>query len=194
MPVVSQQEVYLTIGTKWKLVIKYSSREGRFFTDLPDSYQGFADCLEVWGNTESEVRGAFWDIDKQYKKAKEVRKKMLYFSFQSTASVMDDEKDKCIFSSEDISFVKGNALSFDWHVIFKVTLKGRVSYVDEDNSNFDVDSRKSLLDWTLEREKFFKSFDQAILSLIMRADKFFNNQPKNKIIDFINRQQKLIGG
>ena len=77
-----------------------------------------------------------------------------------------------------------------YEVLQESTIKDNVSYRRLSGSRFDLKSDWTVIDWTEERELFFKKTIGSLENLIMMIDDYFKN--KEKLIEKIDQKSPLI--
>ena len=184
---VSQEKRYLSnIKEEFTLVVKYKTKTSKFSIQLPQKMQERMGFRSLWGNTEDDVVREFFKVQEDYLDMLTTKKKVILYKFESRAHVMDEKDEKCIHSSNDISFCEGTGLTLEWNVYYLQELSGEKSYHDIEDGKYITwfNESDTYLEWTPEREKFFQETQEFLELLIMKAYKFFKDSKETaKLID-----------
>ena len=179
-------------------------KDGVFKIIIPTTAREILGIKEVTADTVEKVERLWMKKIEEYKTAKTTTRKVIHYRFENNSSIMGpDSKDPddqiCIYSSSDISFCNGVAIALSAGVFIEaetVYSDGKKTYrYEEVESTFPSsmhgshtdfgpsvryreDSLKSMIDWTPEREAFFKQMGEAIEQLILKMDGVMNDKKK----------------
>lgn len=172
--------------------VEYAVRKKSFIIKLPDKVKETIGKAMVAAETFDDAKDQFSESIKEYNNAKTIERKVIVYHFRATAWVMDEEERRCIFREDEVSFAKGTALDLFYEVLVEKTLFNRKSYhylngnyAYGDNEGFQV------MDWTEQREDFFKMLNKGLQHTIMKAHAFFNAN-NDDIMKFIDSGGKLL--
>jgi hypothetical protein len=193
-------------GEKYPYEIKLDTREGIFYIQVP---QELADVLfngrrEITNKTFDGIQQDFDKYIRDYDKLLTTRKKVIHFGFQANVFIWDEKHERCKIRLEDLHFSESPCIELWYQVGYVHELNDQKSFHDEKGkmleSNIDEETRNTLrghatggyIDWTEEREEFFKVHVQMIKNIIEAAYNFFS-RTKEERIEFIDSRQGLLG-
>jgi hypothetical protein len=171
-------------------IIKVSAKNGLFTIDLPERIAKFYREEQVFAKTLDEVERAFKKKLEDYKERISKIRKVIVYNFQSTCYIFDKMGNKCIFRKEDISFAEGTALGLEWTIGYETDINGEKNYTYENENNFYINDKYTVIDWTQKREDFFKGFQRKLEYLILKIERFTKN--KKKFLQLIDDRVKLL--
>jgi hypothetical protein len=175
------------------LVVKYSAKNQKFTIEFPAAVAEAMHVTVARGSSEKEARDYFNKICKEYETEKTKHRKVIAYKIDINAHICEDEGDeyRVIFDRKDIHFSDcDSALGMGYEVLQESTIKDNVSYRRLSGSRFDLKSDWTVIDWTEERELFFKKTIGSLENLIMMIDDYFKN--KEKLIEKIDQKSPLI--
>jgi len=192
MPVVSREKITFPGHGEFVKKIKYTSRSESFSIDLPNWMAESLDYSRVEGNTEIIARRKFDEAYEEYKARKTSIRKVIAYAVQIHAYIFD-ENDVCLLNKKDITFFEGDcAFGMGFKILHESTYNDRITYYVADGHRHKVDINDGwiVIDWTEDREKFFKETMKELESLILRVNKFFEDD--KKFLDMIDNNQRLL--
>ena len=174
-------------------------KEGVFRIRLPVAARKILQCEEISAPTLKEVEDLWDEKVEEYKQARTVERKVIYYRFESNSAICrpdpnDPEGLECIFDSDDISFCEGVAIAVSAQVLTETTitysdgkefrtynetkssLPSSMTNVDRSYVPGANEDRDQIIEWTPERELFFKELGEAIETLILKMDNLLKDQ------------------
>ena len=106
--------------------------------------------------------------------------------------------------SEDMAFEKGNGLLVEWHACWRLDVGSRIELVPYEPAddigtvtcnNYHVGNPEDfkIIDWTKEREEFFRDMDKALDKIKLHAKKVLG-APEAQLIAAIESGFSMLGG
>lgn len=191
----SQMTVYQEDGD-YKFIptpVHYSASNSQFHINLPDHYKQTLDQDKVYGSSEKAVRESFLELGKKY--AQIIRsttcRKVICLRFEAKMEMtLGDEEvkigERWHRSGSEIE------MTFDYKIRFEVTFKDsnqhgeRTQYFKEDPREHlglkeaSTDYNEVIVDWTEDREEFFKNTREGLGILIKNIWDFRNTVSKDQ--------------
>jgi len=175
MAVIRKEQIYVA-GEKFELVVKYSAKDQKFSIVFPAKV---AECMRAsvaTGSSEKEARDCFNKICKEYTESATKVRKIIAYRTDINVRVFEGEGDdrKFVFEKNDIHFCDCDcALGIGYEVLEESTIKDKVTYQNLQGRYRDLKSDWEIIDWTEEREAFFKKTVGALEKLIVAVDGYF---------------------
>lgn len=209
MPVISRENYPLhdeeakKRGWDWRKkgfqkVTTYSSKNrkrGGFQIKLPDYMEGVLGKSIVWGHTQDEVDKAFNDRILEYNIRIASKRKVILYSILANVDTIIDGKafniDTLGLYSDKQKYSTGLAI---WSVVCweTKTERGGFKYYDDKGYSVSKPSYKShyeVIDYSPEREAFFKALSEQIALMVYNADNFLKE--KKKLLELIDSSRAL---
>jgi len=194
MPVIRTGTIHYEQGT-YKQVVKYKVREKRFSIILPEWTHEYLGYDTVYGETLDRVDTAFAVAMREYDELARYKKRVIVYDFKANAFIWNEDKTRCIFRKEEISFSKGTGLSFWYNVLDERQAPGekhkKYYLLDGRYAQADWHDSLKVIEWTKDRENFCKALETGLEQMIMNAWEFFNQEP-DKIAQLIDSGLKLL--
>jgi hypothetical protein len=195
MPKVSKESVYLghDLGTV-KMEIVFSAKFGSFTIKLPDQVKNILGKGEVSSETFDGVKNEFKMAMKAYRQALTTERKVIRYRFKAKAEfIIEEKEDGCKwFCANEVSFAEGTALDLFYLVCMERTVDNKKAYYHLNGNYISHESDKDkTMEWTAEREAFFKALTHGLEQSIMKAHNFFNAN-SDDIMKFIDSGGRLM--
>jgi len=170
----------------WYLVVKYTSTDDFFYVDLPDYIQSVVGKRMVRSDTRKGAIEAFKKAVREYEIRVLSKRKIILYLFRANVKgeVNGEPYEKYTLSLYHQQRELSSALNLWWTVCYETGLpehtnaKENTLYYNLDGSKLDLPytSREDriAIDWTEDREAFFRSFSQQLAELVYKADGFLN--------------------
>jgi hypothetical protein len=182
MPRISKHQLSWC-GVPFDRIINYDPRAKHFIIPIPAFIQEvLVGHRTVTHETQEGVEQEFRGILEAYEKAITSNEKVIIYDFECTAFIMDPVKKVCVFREEQLTFTKGTSLSFFYQVATKSVCNGRITYVPLSGHSeryAGLREEKKEIPWTEERENFFKSLNENLEMLILKAWTFLNTHQED---------------
>ncbi len=166
-------------------------KHGVFRIRLPMAAREILKCDEISAPTLKEVERLWDEKVREYKAARTVERKVIYYKVSSNSNLYGpDEHDP----SDDISFCEGVAIAVAAQVLTETkitysngeetysyrrercTLPGSMCDVDRSFRPDHEDEYDHVIEWTPEREVFFKELGEAIEKLILKMNSLLGDR------------------
>ncbi|KKL57554.1 hypothetical protein LCGC14_2234230 [marine sediment metagenome] len=178
--------------SNFMMIVKLSARDGTFSIELPEKIGKTLGKEFVTGKTLESVETAFSKSLKEYKKLLTKRKKVIWYEFKKVCNIRD-EKGGCVLTRQEISFCEGTAVQLNYDIMYEHDVAGDKTLLWK-NGNWtgkSIRDNPTYMDWTEDREQFFKDTKQFLEMLILRADKFFSSDKKT-LLKMIDSKTRLL--
>lgn len=190
MPVVSREKISFGDKGDFKKEIVYSSKSKDFTIALPDWMAEIVGYDKICYHTEDGADKRFWEAYEEYKKRLTKRQKVIAYIVQINADVSSENGEECLLSKNDISFFEGDyAFGIGYKVLTESVYDDRKTYYDMENHRITLNGEWTIIDWTEQREKFFKETIKDLENLILRVNEFF--QDNNKLLKLIDNKKYI---
>lgn len=180
--------IFYFIGdTRGSMPVNYRSKSAMFNISLPAVTHGVLKTKEVWGKTQAEVEDFFRKKIDEYKKALTTKKRViLYTTHISLWNEIDDsgfggdDLDRDLDSSDARRRIEQAGhleLHFAYNLGYETDIAGTKSYTNEGGDTIHVlRGEIQAIEWTAEREEFFKTLRQGFNDLAWKLHHFVNNE------------------
>jgi len=208
MPVV-KTETILIDGQEFKLQVRVNA-DGKFRIKVPGMFREKIGCSkEVVESTMDKAMKAFEKLGKQYRAAQTTTRKVILYKCGMQARIIGaDGECKLDVDDSGCHFTPGVVLAVAAVVAEESTTyrgeglrsyksyKGLESSIPESLSEkLRSDDDPEVLEWTPEREEFFRQIGLAMEDLILRLNSVFGDTKKLlKFIDDGALTDKIVGG
>lgn len=211
MTQVSSKTIWIKpLGRKWRRVTFFDKKFGGFVIPMPKPFiDMFPKLVPLRAKTVDELESLFNKVILQWEEAATTTRRVILYRFAINLMSEPNEENwrKCLRQDFKSSFENfpDNALGFEWENCTERTIDGEARYFrfngddDEFNNKFspsldppdpdDEDNTTRAIDWTAERESFFKAMESSIRQLILRAQDFENKIKDPKILDRLASSQ-----
>lgn len=189
---------------EWKQITRLLLRKKRFAIKLPEWMHETLGYKEVFGDTLDHVDYAFTKAIMEFEELEKDKRKVILYRLKINVIISEyNDEGKFVRVSlrrEDMYFQKGStALSLWWCLAYELTSQftGKVVYTYLNGNHISRDeigkSRENVIEWTLQREGFFKALQLQLDSLILKAHTFFSQEPEEirELIDRVGRFEAL---
>lgn len=174
-------------------------KDGVFHIRLPMAARDILKCDEISAPTLKEVEKLWDEKMGKYKSARTIERKVIYYRIQCNSSE---------YEGEDISFCDGVALAVAAQVLTetkgtysdgkksysyrveKSSLPDSMTRVDRSFHGLQNEDPDCMIDWTPEREAFFKQVGEAIDQLIVKLDSVLNN--RERLLEIIDSGARVL--
>lgn len=175
-------------------ITKYTSKTKNFTIELPDYMQGVLDKKEVKGKTQDEVDNAFRKAIREYELRILSKRKVIIYSLLAN---VDEEIEGKQFQMDNLGqYGRVSENSTGMALWFQVCweTKDDIRYKYYDLNGYSVgrpsySSHWDVMEYTPEREKFFKELSHRIAVLVYNANSVLGQ--KKKLINMINHSRAL---
>lgn len=187
---------------------------GKFTIKLPTDTHTALGKDSVSATTLAGAETAFHAALAAYKAAQSTTRKVIYYDLRITAYMMDDARERCILSRDDISFSTGASIGlfagvYEETTITKADSSRSYEYKRLESSIPDFLSRgrtgdgpsgrmgrpdANLIDWTAEAEDFFHRMGQGMRAMILQLDSAFKSPDTVKQLAHNGTKTLLTGG
>lgn len=197
--IIKKEQYSFPEDRNWKRVIKFNSKSEDFIIALPEWTHEALRIQEVRAKTLDEAERKFNKAIEDYKEANCVETKVIKYSLKTTAYIFKDftsnfgEGGGCILHTNEISFTDGACMEFSYYIAIKKQYPHNTTYkyIDGNTGHGEGDSCDKEMEWTPEREKFFRETEKSFNKLIVKAYEFFNQDEKD-LLENINKGIRLI--
>jgi hypothetical protein len=208
MPIVKTEKMkYQSQDGKFKdyvMKVHLDPRSGPFYINPPEEVMELMGVKTVSATKMVEVLKKFNELMVEfYKQSIRVRKIIAYkINISATIYSYGDNGDviECLLNRNDVPFCKGKGLQIEWGIYEERTYGFHVSYAKKcsDGTSYvihDIGGRK-IIDWTEQRESFFRSIDKCMDELLLRIHRQIDVQQEDlaNLIDSGNGNFLLTGG
>ena len=203
MPVINRERYRYEQG-EFVRIIKFSSREGYFSCNLPPWIVEILNTKRVIGDTLDEVKNNYMKALKEAKTKSTVVRKVITYEIKVAGYIFRPTKEspdgRCILRrnsrgwGSDISPYTGLEIAYNVGEERTITVGGktRIEYwdIDPDMSSPSRESAfKTTIDWTPQREEFFKRLKYQMEELILKAVEFLDDS--KTLLDMIDAGRML---
>lgn len=189
MPIVSRQDAWC--GGPAKLIVTYSAKDRTFSAKLPERVAEKIGRPEVHGRTQKEVEDSFFTAGKEYKERLTSRRKILAYKVKMNVEIK--RPGGTWLQRKDISFADHmDVMGIGWTILTETECDGEKRYEREGRRFGEVfhKSEWTIIDWTEEREAFFRDATEAFKKLMIRIDGFFADE--KAVLAVIDSGTKLL--
>jgi len=192
MAVIRREQNYVA-GEKFEIVVKYSARDQQFSIAFPAKV---AECMHAsvaTGPSEKEARTYFDKICKEYTESETRTRKVIVYKADINARVFEGEGSdrRFVFEKSDIHFCDCDcALGIGYEVLQESTITDKITYRSLRGDYRDLKSGWEVIDWTEEREAFFKKTVGALEKLIVAVHDYF--KCKETLVKNIDQKNPLM--
>lgn len=180
-----------------ELIIWYTRELGFFYKGLPSDFINVSGFRNVGYESENTLLGSFRDaLDIYHERMKQTKKVIKYTLGGTTGMIMAKVGEGRYSGTKDGVSNKfssigncGYGFSFDYDVLIETsgTDKKRYYRITEDGSvGYEINctwSTALLIDWTPEREQFFKDMVANLQRLINGVSSFFDQPDMTQLMD-----------
>jgi hypothetical protein len=190
------KKIRVEVGVhKWiDAQVVFHPASGLFEVKIPEEFGHLTDDTSVIKPALHEVINALKELSKKNLDAKTTSKKVIFYRFLSNANII--RNGESVFCSNDISFAENTTLGLFWIVCREIRCDDRVIWVhvhsdDTDGNRWHHGDSEDYteIDWTPQREAFFRFFETKLEDLILNIDKFLNDK---KLIEKIDSGMLLL--
>lgn len=166
---------------------------GKFEIKVPTEIGEAVHSMRASGDTEKECDESFSRIVVEFAGLKQKKDKVILYRIDLEGKIKD-AKGKVIYNRGHFTDDRGVKIQFDYMVANRIRYGGTVAYFSDDGKKVWIGG-ESVMEWTVEREAFFASFQAVMEKAILQADTFFgkNSQKLAKLID-AKKLPLLLGG
>lgn len=181
-----------------ELVIWYTQENGFFYKGLPADFTNISDFINGGYKSEDALLDSFRDaLNDYHERTKQTKKVILYSLRGSTEMVMNKVGAGCYSGkkmgvSDKFSTIEGGGyvFGFDYMVLVETsgTDKKRYYQLKEDGSTgreMRIGSDLYKIDWTPQREQFFKDMIGNLQRLVNDVSSFFDQPNVIQVMDTI---------
>lgn len=192
MAVIRKEHIYVA-GEKFDLVVKYSARDQQFSIEFPLKVSENMHVYSAIGSSEKEARAYFDKICKEYTENETKTRKVIAYRTDINVRVFEGEGSdrKFIFERSDMHFCDCDcALGIGYEILQESTITDKVTYRSLRGDRRDLRDRWEVIDWTEEREAFFKNTVGALENLIVAVHSYF--QSSETLVKNIEQKNPLM--
>ena len=145
------------------------------------------------GSSEKEARTYFDKICKEFTESETRTRKVIVYKADINARIFEGEGDarRFVFEKSDIHFCDCDcALGIGYEVLEESTITDKITYRNLRGDCSDLKSGWEVIDWTEEREAFFKKTVGALEKLIVAVDDYF--KCKETLVKNIEQKNPLM--
>jgi hypothetical protein len=186
MAIIQKENIQICGASVFIKITKFSAKSHKFSIELPDHYKELFDTKTIESETLNDVNKKFNQMIKDYDKLKSTRKKVISYRFSYNGYLEKDGKtvlDTRPSYKQDEEDKQSSSISIHYEIIYRYKLDRYETFQKEDGSNAYSSHDDTVIDWTPEREKFFKDFVETIGILAYRGKNFFDQKDVIKQID-----------
>lgn len=193
MPKVKTDTVYFD-DKQYRRNFKVNA-SGEFSVNFPKVAGELLGCGTVLtGNTLSEVYNLWRAKAAEYKQTQTQTSKVVVFSFETSASIWSEEEQRVVFTSNEISFSEGTAVSVWWcpcieQVVISTDGSKHYRYINDegnlvrlcgkaDPSHGERVEDGHRIEWSEEREAFFERINAGMETLILALASLHEDKAK----------------
>lgn len=191
MATISKEKIYFN-DKPFMRTIRYSVKLTKFLIKLPTEVS-VAMCVDdVAGDSESDVIDNFKAILKEYSGKKAKKKKIIVYKFPMSGEVKAGRKTHTFSDGYSSDAHNDYSLGIHYRIMFKCKLGDQDYYAHSDGTRdrWGLEDEDKSIDWTVERELFFKDLKDSLGKLMLKVDKFLCN--KKSIMKMIESKTKLL--
>lgn len=179
-----------------ELIIWYTRELGFFYKGIPSDFINVTEFRNAGYESENALLGAFREALNAYHEQMKKTKKIIRYSLRgSTEMIMNKVGEGCYSGRKDSVSSKfsttdggGYVFGFDYAILMETsgTDKKRYYQLKEDGSigrEMQVRSDVHSIDWTPEREQFFKDMTDNLQRLINGVSSFFDRPDMVQLMD-----------
>jgi len=192
MAVIRREKGYVA-GEKFEIVVKYSARDQQFSIAFPAK---IAECMHAsvaTGSSEKEARTCFDKICKEFTESETRTRKVIVYRTDINIRVFEGEGSdrRFVFEKSDIHFCDCDcALGIGYEVLQESTITDKITYRNMQGGYRALKSGWEVIDWTEERETFFKKTVGALEKLIVAVHSYF--QSSETLVKNIEQKNPLM--
>lgn len=192
-------EKFDILGKPWTGSIKFESKNESFFMNLPKEISEKTGRRTVQAGTLEELREDFKSAINEYGELIKTSRKIIAFRAKSKLKKEDGHPGETREGYSGIFGQRSSVFEGQLELAFAVGMEakrgGRLEYKDLNGSRFDDDliswsgSPKygtRVVDWTAEREAFFRSMIDSIERAKEKMDKLFDHEETETILGIID--------
>jgi hypothetical protein len=177
MAIIQKENIQICGASEFTKITKFSAKTHKFSIELPEHYKKLFDTKTVESETLNGVNKKFNQMIKDYDKLKSTRKKVISYSFSydgylenNGKPVLDTREDY----QQDEEHKQRSYISVSYKIIYLYKLDHYETYQNEDGSSAYSSHDDKVIDWTAEREDFFKNLVKSIAILAYKGKNFFD--------------------
>lgn len=208
MPKVSKTKLYLKSHYGEDYDVHYNAKNQPKFSikGLPDDFTRITGVYTYGYETESELDKHIQIAVREYKRLKQTEKKVIIYkasatpeltmnklregSFHGCLSGISKKLDSFGHGAENASF------GITYQIMIEVDHTNKKEYhsiKDDGTLGFarSIRSKEQIMDWTQEREDFFKNIYSSMREMVFKISQFIDQEPE-QIALLIQNNQKLL--
>lgn len=163
-----------------------------FFITYPANMKDFVTCDRETAVSLEEVEKNFWKKVKEFQESKRIEDKMIGFKFALQCAIIKNGIVQEV--RHEITNDNDNAtgLLLTWEIARRVTIGEKVTHYSQNGQQIhDWQDEYKYMQWTPERELFFKTMQASLEKMVMRVDAFIGEE-KEKLAAFIDTNKGVM--